>query len=77
MPLEVDSSDQDREYARLGWRTAIASGGGDCVQVAQTADGVAVRDSKNPAGAVHTYGRAAWGALVARIKSGTLDQPSG
>jgi hypothetical protein len=76
MPPEVDSSDTEREYVLL-WRTASSSGATDCVQVARTGEGVAVRDSKNPAGAVHAYGRATWRAFLAQIKTGAFDHSSG
>jgi hypothetical protein len=68
----IDESD-GREYAQLVWRTASASGGGDCVQVARTEAGIAVRDSKNPAGPWHAYERGSWSVFLARVKSGGFD----
>jgi hypothetical protein len=54
------------------WRKSSYSGsnGGDCVEVATLADGIAVRDSKDPAGAVLTFSPAAWGTFTAAVKSG-------
>jgi len=40
---------------------------GNCVEVACTADGVAVRDSKNVSGPVLTVEVAQWRALVDRL----------
>jgi hypothetical protein len=47
-----------------------------CVEIARLADPenvVAIRDSKNPAGAVLLFGSAAFGALLDRIKAGDFD----
>ncbi|WP_203860502.1 DUF397 domain-containing protein [Plantactinospora mayteni] len=49
------------------WRKSSRSGtnGGECVEVADNLPGVvAVRDSKDPAGPVLTFGPAAWRAFV-------------
>lgn len=48
------------------WRKSSFSTGGnaDCVEVALTERGAAVRDSKNVAGPVVTVGAAAWTGLV-------------
>ncbi|MEO3925529.1 DUF397 domain-containing protein [Micromonosporaceae bacterium B7E4] len=49
------------------WRKSTRSGtnGGECIEVADNLPGVvAVRDSKDPAGAVLTFGPAAWRAFV-------------
>jgi hypothetical protein len=53
----------------LRWRIASASGGGNCVQVAALPDGIAVRDSKNPDGPPHFYGKREWRAFMAAIRS--------
>ncbi len=49
------------------WRKSTRSGtsGGGCVEVADNLPGVvAVRDSKDPAGPVLSFGPAAWRAFV-------------
>ena len=55
----------------LSWRKSSRSGnnGGDCVEVADTARVVLVRDSKDRDGAVIEFSAGAWRALVVNIKS--------
>jgi len=65
----------DPECVRLVWRTAIASGGGDCVQVARDEAEILVRDSKDTAGPRHAFGARAWGSFLTQVKSGLLDRP--
>ncbi|MEU3642035.1 DUF397 domain-containing protein [Lentzea sp. NPDC034063] len=51
------------------WRKSSYSGGaedGDCVEVSLSFDAL-VRDSKNPAGGVLTFGSAAWANFVQRL----------
>lgn len=53
----------------LTWRTSSYSGGtdhGGCVAVARTADAVAVRDSKQPAGPILLFAEPAWRSLTER-----------
>jgi len=53
------------------WRKSTRSGGngGNCVEVAgNLPDVVAVRDSKDPDGAVLTFSPGAWRAFIARIR---------
>ena len=58
----------------LDWRTAAASAGGNCVEVAALPDGgVALRDSKDRAGAVLRYTRAEWLAFVDGLGKGEFD----
>ncbi|MEU6391328.1 DUF397 domain-containing protein [Streptomyces sp. NPDC046939] len=45
------------------------SGGGDCVEVAGLAHGVAVRDSKDPRGGALRFGRGVWGRFVAGLRT--------
>lgn len=63
------------DASRLKWRKSSYSGAnGQCVEVAEPArTTVAVRDSKNPDGAVLGFSAAAWGAFVAATKSGAFD----
>jgi len=50
-----------------------SAGNGACVEVAFTADAVAVRDSKDPAGAVLWFGTDAWREFVSSVRTGVLD----
>ena len=62
------------DLSRVTWRkSSYSSGGGNqCVEVAVTPDGVAIRDSKDPAGPVHLVSREAFRDLISRIKQGSL-----
>ncbi|MET7294840.1 DUF397 domain-containing protein [Streptomyces griseoloalbus] len=52
------------------WRKSSYSGGqGDCLELAHNVPALApVRDSKNPAGPVISFGRDAWGVFVAHVR---------
>ncbi|OQO94042.1 DUF397 domain-containing protein [Saccharomonospora piscinae] len=64
----------DTDLARLEWRKSSYSGGGnDCVEVAFTGDGAAVRDSKNPGGGALRLSRREWDGLLAAARAGRLD----
>jgi hypothetical protein len=58
------------------WRKSSYSGsnGGACVEVATLADGIAVRDSKDPAGPVLTFSPEQWDTFTRGLKSGELDR---
>ena len=58
------------------WRKSSRSGSsGDCVEVADNLPGVvAIRDSKDPSGAVLTFTTDEWRAFVAGAKDGEFDQ---
>ena len=57
--------------SKLKWRKAKSSvNNGACVEVADAADMVAVRDSKNPAGPVLAYSRREWSAFLEGAKKG-------
>ncbi|MFC8849287.1 MULTISPECIES: DUF397 domain-containing protein [unclassified Micromonospora] len=59
------------ELRDAAWRKSTRSSGGgnnDCVEVADAGDAIAVRDSKDPAGAVLAFSRAAWHAFVEGAK---------
>ncbi|MFR9780067.1 DUF397 domain-containing protein [Micromonospora sp. MS34] len=50
-----------------GWRKSSHSGDeGACVEMSPVAESVAVRDSKDPAGPVLVFSRAAWAAFAGR-----------
>ena len=55
----------------IAWRKSSYSGnnGGDCVEVANAAPLIAVRDSKDPDGARLVFGREAWEAFAAKAKA--------
>jgi hypothetical protein len=54
----------------MNWRKSTYSGanGGNCVEVGNTANVVAVRDSKNPDGPRLAFGREAWAAFAVKVK---------
>lgn len=54
------------------WRKSSRSSaeGANCVEVADLAGSVGVRDSKNPAGAVLTFTPAAWSTFAQSVRAG-------
>lgn len=57
------------------WRKSSRSSGGgngDCVEFADLADAVAVRDSKNPHGPALVFSTATWRSFVQAAQDGTL-----
>ncbi|MGW6461797.1 DUF397 domain-containing protein, partial [Streptomyces sp. NPDC055078] len=61
------------EFGTIAWRKSSHSGGGssggDCVETADLASGLAVRDSKDPHGRILRFGREPWAAFIAEVKS--------
>ncbi len=58
------------------WRKSSRSGanGGQCVEVAVNLPGiVAVRDSKNPGGAVLAFASGEWSTFLGSVKRGEFD----
>ncbi|WP_344421393.1 DUF397 domain-containing protein [Amycolatopsis minnesotensis] len=54
----------------LVWRKSSHSGGGnDCVEVALTGEGTAVRDSKDPDGGVFAVSASGWRGLLAAVRA--------
>jgi hypothetical protein len=60
---------------RANWRKSTRSGntGGSCVEVAEVAGMVAVRDSKDPSGPAYLFGRQHWATFVQAVRSGAFD----
>lgn len=57
-------------------KSTRSAGSGECVEVARTTDGVAVRDSKDPNGPVLCFGREAWQGFVRAVIQGDLQAPA-
>jgi hypothetical protein len=62
--------------SRAVWHKSSRSGGngGNCVEVAELVDAVAVRDSKQPDGGVLIFERAGWTSFVDAAKNGEFDR---
>lgn len=63
------------EFTRDQYRKSSFSppSNGGCVEIAQQADAVAVRDSKDPEGPVLVFTRKEWGAFVKGVKAGEFN----
>ncbi|NEA28135.1 DUF397 domain-containing protein [Actinomadura bangladeshensis] len=58
------------------WRKSTRSGGtGDCVEVADLAANVGVRDSKDPDAQHLAFALNTWTAFVAEVRDGRFDLP--
>ncbi len=57
------------------WRKSSYSGngGGNCVEVASLAGGIAIRDSKDPDGPKLIFTPAEWEAFTAGVRNGEFD----
>jgi metallophosphoesterase superfamily enzyme len=55
------------------WRTAVKSGGGNCIQVARRQDVIMIGDSKHPSGPVLSYTLQEWDAFLDGAKKGEFD----
>ncbi len=56
------------------WRKSTRSNGqGQCVEVAEFSDSVAVRDSKDPEGPVLVFAPGEWRAFISGARAGEFD----
>ncbi len=65
-----------KDLPEAAWRKSSRSGpnGGECVEVAGNLPGiVAVRDSKNPGGAVLAFTPGVWRTFLGSVKRGDFD----
>lgn len=59
------------DLTRAAWHTSSYSGGnGDCVEVADLGEHIAVRDSKDRTGPKLVVSREAWQGFVEELKAG-------
>lgn len=74
--LDEASPVRASDVSPAAWRKSSRSVGGaqtDCVEVAQLADQVAMRDSKNPTGPALALPRAQWQAFLTSIQTSNVD----
>ncbi len=57
---------------RVWTKSSYSGTGDDCVETTPLAEGVGVRDSKNPGGGYLTFSRSEWAAFLGGIKAGEL-----
>jgi hypothetical protein len=62
------------DLSRAVWRKSSYSQPtqSDCVEIADVARSIAIRDSKDPDGPMLLFGRGEWQSFAARIKNGQL-----
>ena len=64
------------QYNDVTWRKSTRSGAaGHCVEIAETAVAVLVRDSKDADGAVLTFAAPGWRGFIAGVRDGEFDRP--
>ncbi|MGI5244263.1 DUF397 domain-containing protein [Dactylosporangium sp. CA-139066] len=59
--------------AEIRWRKSSRSAWDNCVEVARLAEGVLVRDSKDPDGAVVAFCGPGWRAFLSALGDGGFD----
>jgi hypothetical protein len=62
--------------SRTTWRKSTRSNGagGNCIEIADLAVGIGVRDSKAPEAGHLTYALEAWAGFITRAKAGHYDR---
>jgi hypothetical protein len=55
------------------WRKSSLSAGGECVEVSMDTDYIAVRHSRDAAGAILTFTPGEWSAFVGGVRLGEFD----
>lgn len=55
------------------WRKSTLSESGNCVEVTRTSEGIAVRDSKDPNGALLTFTLSEWSAFLGGVRGGEFE----
>jgi Domain of unknown function (DUF397) len=63
------------DLVTANWRKSSHSGANGCVEVARSGDQIAVRDSKDPSGAVLQFTAHEWRAFLAGVRDGEFDSP--
>ena len=67
------SFQRSNERWRKSSRSALSN---DCVEMCERADGVAVRDSKDPDGAVLMFATPGWRSFLLAVRDERLAEPS-
>jgi len=75
--MQQSKSGTADQWTGIVWRKSRYSNpSGDCVEVAMLPDGgIAVRNSRDPAGAVLVYTRSEIAAFICGVKAGEFDGP--